>query len=253
MQTKAPRVLLLGGTTEASRMARALAGAGITAIFSYAGRTQTPVAQPLPTRIGGFGGVPGLAAYLREHTITHLIDATHPFAAQMSRNAIAACAETNTPLIALERPAWAPGHGDNWHNFPSLEEAAAALPAAPQRIFLAIGKQNLAAFAPRPEHAYLLRLVDAPSAPLPFPQADYVLDRGPFSLENDLALLRQHRITLIIAKNAGGEGARAKLDAARQLALPIYLINRPALPARQIVATPEEVLHWLNHPAERGV
>ncbi|MGE4480421.1 cobalt-precorrin-6A reductase [Acidocella sp.] len=253
MQTQPPCVLLLGGTTEASRMARALAAAGIDAIFSYAGRTQTPVAQPLPTRIGGFGGVSGLAAYLRANAITHLIDATHPFAAQISRNAISACAETATALIALERPAWAPGPGDHWRNFPSLEHAAAALPEKPERIFLAIGKQNLDVFAHRPEPFYLLRLVDAPTAPLPFPNAAHVLDRGPFSLESDRALLRRHRITLVIAKNAGGDGARAKLDAARALHLPVFLIDRPALPARPIAATPEEVLRWLHHGAARGV
>lgn len=246
-----PRVLLLGGTTEASRMARALAAAGINATFSYAGRTETPVAQPLPTRIGGFGGADGLAAYLRAHAITHLIDATHPFAARISRNALTACATTATPLIALERPAWVPD--STWRTFPSLDHAATALPEAPTRIFLAIGKQNLAAFALHPAHFYLLRLVDAPGTPLPFPNAAYVLARGPFTLENDLTLLRHHSISLVIAKNAGGAGARAKLDAARQLGLPVYLINRPALPARPTAATPEAVLHWLHHGTARGV
>ncbi len=234
-------------------MARVLAEAGASAIFSYAGRTETPVAQPLPTRIGGFGGVVGLAAWLRENAITHLIDATHPFAARMSRNAVQACAETGVRLLALERPAWAPGPEDDWRFVSSPEEACAALPDTPARIFLAIGKQNLAAFAARPEHAYLLRLVDAPAAPLPLPNADYVLERGPFTLAHDLALLRRHRITLIVAKNAGGEGARAKLDAARALRLPVLMINRPALPAREIAETPEAALRWLHHEAARGV
>ena len=251
------RVLLLGGTTEASRMARCLAEAGIDAIFSYAGRTQAPVAQPLPQRIGGFGGVEGLAAYLRGNAVTHLIDATHPFAARMSRNAAAACAATGVNLLALERPAWAPGPEDDWREVSSLEEAAEALPQAPGRIFLAIGKQGLAAFATRPAHFYLLRLVDAPmaapTAPLPLPNASFVLDRGPFTLENDLSLLRQHRITLIVAKNAGGEGARAKLDAARALRLPVLMIQRPALPDRAVAETPEEALRWLHHAADLGV
>lgn len=253
MPTAISRVLLLGGTTEASLMARALAEARVEAIFSYAGRTQRPLSHPLPLRIGGFGGVTGLAAYMRENAITHLIDATHPFAAQMSRNAIAACAETGVKLLALERPAWAPGPEDNWRELPSLEAAAAALPETPQRIFLAIGKQNLATFATRPEHFYLLRLVDAPAAPLPLPNAEFVLGRGPFTLENDIALLRQHRISLIIAKNAGGEGARAKLDAARALRLPVLMISRPALPLRDVAQTPEAALRWLAHPADRGV
>lgn len=247
------RVLLLGGTTEASRMARLLAGAGMDAIFSYAGRTEAPMAQPLPTRVGGFGGEEGLAAYLRQHAITHVIDATHPFAAQMSRNAIAACARTGVKLLALERPAWAPGPEDDWRGVDTLEAAAAALPPAPGRIFLAIGKRGLAMFAVRPEHFYLLRLVDAPAAPLPLPNAGYVLGRGPFTLENDLALLRGHRISLVVAKNAGGDAAHAKLDAARALRLPVLMIQRPALPAREAVAAPEEALLWLRHAADRGV
>jgi precorrin-6A/cobalt-precorrin-6A reductase len=252
MPNPTPRVLLLGGTTEASRMARALAETGVDAIFSYAGRTETPMSQPLPTRTGGFGGAGGLATYLRENAITHVVDATHPFAAQMSRNALQACAETGVKLLALERPAWTPGPDDDWREVPSPEDAAAALPQVLGRIFLAIGKQGLTIFATRPEHFYLLRLVDTPTAPIPLPNVAFVLERGPFTLANDLALLRQHRITLIIAKNAGGEGACAKLDAARTLRLPVLMISRPALPARESAATPEEALRWL-HGAERGV
>ena len=247
-----PRILLLGGTTEASRLARLLAEAKADAMFSYAGRTETPIAQPLPTRIGGFGGVEGLAAYLRENAITHVIDATHPFAAQMSRNAVAACAQTGVKLLALERPAWMPGPGDNWREVETLEAAAAALPAAPTRIFLAIGRQGLPAFTPRPEHFYLLRLVNEPGGDLPLPQAEIVLARGPFTLENDLALLRQHRIGFIVAKNSGGTGGSAKLEAARLLGLPVLMVPRPALPARAVVAEPEDALRWL-HGADRGV
>jgi len=248
-----PRILLLGGTTEASRMANALAMAGVEGVFSYAGRTESPLPQPLPTRIGGFGGVAGLAAYLTAGAITHVIDATHPFAAQMSRNAIAACAQTGTPLLALERPPWVARPGDDWQSLPSQAEALAALPAAPARVFLAIGKQGVAAFAARPEHYYLLRLVDPPAAPLPLPHADIVLARGPFTLAGDLALLRQHRIELIIAKNAGGEGARAKLDAARALGLRVLMLERPVLPARHVAAEVAEALAWLAHSARLGV
>ncbi|WP_026439942.1 cobalt-precorrin-6A reductase [Acidocella facilis] len=248
-----PTILLLGGTSEASQMARALAESGLRAVFSYAGRTEAPKPQPLPTRIGGFGGAAGLADYLRAQAITHLIDATHPFAAQMSRNAIAACAAAGVKLIALERPAWQAEHSDDWQSLATLEEAAAALPERPARVFLAIGKQNLDLFAARQDHFYLLRLVDAPVAPLPFRDAAHVIDRGPFSLENDLALLRAHRITHLVAKNAGGIGASAKLGAARALGVKILMVERPALPARRIVQSPEAVLAWLAHGAERGV
>ena len=253
MPSFSPRVLLLGGTTEASLMARRLAAAGVDAIFSYAGRTETPLEQPLPTRIGGFGGVPGLVAYLRENAITHVIDATHPFAAQMSRNAVAACAETGVKMLALERPAWMPGPDDDWRHVESLEDAAAALPAEPTRVFLAIGRQGLHVFAPYAAHFYLLRLVDAPAAPLPLPNTEIILARGPFTLENDLALLREHHVSLIIAKNAGGAGARAKLDAARTLKLSVLMIDRPPQPLRDIATMPEQVMQWLTHDADLGV
>ncbi|ACM00999.1 cobalt-precorrin-6A reductase [Cereibacter sphaeroides] len=246
------RILLLGGTTEASRMARALAEAGLPAVFSYAGRTAAPVAQPLPLRVGGFGGTEGFAAYIRAEGITHVIDATHPFAAQMSRNAVEACAATGTALVALERAPWAAGPGDRWIRVPSIEAAAEALPEAPARVFLAIGRQHLAAFAGRAQHHYLLRLVDPPDA-LPLPRAEAIVARGPFTLAEDLDLLRRHGIQWIVAKNAGGEGARAKLDAARELGLPVVLIDRPEIPPRPRVETPEAVLGWLAHPADLGV
>ena len=245
------RSLILGGTTEASTLARALAAAGADAVFSYAGRTEAPVAQPLPTRIGGFGGVDGLISYLRAEKIDAVVDATHPFAAQMSRNAIEACARAGVPLIGLQRPAWRAGEGNLWTHVDDIDSAIAALPDQPARVFLAIGKQNLAGFAARPHH-YLLRLVDAPSAP-PLPDCTVVLARGPFDAAQDLALLQAHRISHIVAKNAGGAGAEAKLIAARSLGLPVILIDRPKLPARRVLAEVAEVMAWLDHPADRGV
>ncbi|WKA30304.1 cobalt-precorrin-6A reductase [Bradyrhizobium roseum] len=246
------RVLLLGGTTEASLIGRELATAGIAGVYSYAGRTATPVAQPLRTRVGGFGGVDGLAEYLRHEEITHVIDATHPFAGQISRNAVDACAKTNTPLIAYLREPWVEGPGDKWQRVATLADAAAALPDHPARIFLAIGRQHLAPFAAQPRHFYLLRLVDAPVA-LPLPDAEIVLARGPFTIEGDLALLRDHRITHIVARNAGGEGAKAKLDAARMLGLPVIMIDRPGLPARRTAQNVGEIMRWLTQSACLGV
>lgn len=231
-----------------------MASAGIAAVFSYAGRTDAPVAQPLPTRIGGFGGVRGLGDYLRAEGITHVIDATHPFAAQMSRNALSACAQAGVPLAALERPAWVPGPGDAWQSVPDIAGAVAALPDAPARVFLAIGKQNLAEFAAKPQHHYLLRLVDAPEGALPVPNAHAVIARGPFTEAGDTALMRDHRIGLVVAKNAGGGGAEAKLRAARSLRIPVILIDRPALPKRNVFGTVEEVLEWLKgHPTRLGL
>ncbi|MDT8854350.1 cobalt-precorrin-6A reductase [Paracoccaceae bacterium Fryx2] len=246
------RILLLGGTTEASLLARALAGAGADAVFSYAGRTESPVPQPLPTRTGGFGGVDGLVAYLSAEGISHVIDATHPFAAQMSRHAIAACGATVTPLLAFERPPWQAQRGDRWTHVPDIDAAVAALPDAPARVFLAIGKQNLAAFAAKPQHHYLLRLVDAPGD-LALPQSTAIIARGPFTEAGDTALLQAHAISHIVAKNAGGSGAEAKLQAARALHLPVILIDRPKLPARAVAGTVAEVLDWLGHSADLGV
>lgn len=223
-------------------------------MFSYAGRTGSPVAQPLPMRVGGFGGVAGLVDYLQREGISHVVDATHPFAAQMSRNAIAACDQTGLPLIALERPAWSPGPGDQWQTVADIEAAVAALPAAPAKVFLAIGKQTLAPFAARPQHHYLLRLVDPPEEALPLPQTTVVIARGPFDAAGDTALLQAHGIGHIVAKNAGGAGAEAKLTAARTLRLPVILIDRPALPPRRVAATVAEVMDWLAHAGtERGV
>ncbi|WP_168217589.1 cobalt-precorrin-6A reductase [Paracoccus liaowanqingii] len=246
------RVLLLGGTTEASRLAQLLAGAGVEAVFSYAGRTAAPVAQPLPLRIGGFGGPAGLAAYLDGQRITHLIDATHPFAAQISRNAQVACVAQGVPLLALQRPEWQAGPGDLWTRVPDIAGAVAALPTSPARVFLAIGKQTLAPFAPLP-HDWLLRLVDPPEA-LPLPRAQVVIARGPFTAEGDRSLMQAHRITHLVAKNSGGAGASAKLAAARDLRIQVVMIDRPALPDRATVATPELALDWLHQvaPALRG-
>lgn len=227
-------------------MARALAEAGVDAIYSYAGRTEAPVAQPLPVRVGGFGGAEGLAQYLQTEAITHLIDATHPFAARMSGNAVAACAETGTSLIALERAPWGAGEGDRWTHVPDLDAAVAALGDSPRRVFLAIGRQTLASFTKAPQHHYLLRLVDPPTEALPLPDAHAVIARGPFTVAGDLALLQDHRIELIIAKNAGGAGAEAKLVAARTLGLPVILIDRPKVPSRRIARSVAEVMAWLT-------
>ncbi len=246
-------ILLLGGTTEASFLAQKLADAGIDAVFSYAGRTEMPIEQPMPTRIGGFGGVAGLIDYLIAAEITHVVDATHPFAAQMSRHAITAAAALQLPLIALERSPWTALPMDRWTVVPDTAAAAAALPDAPTRVFLAIGKQTLGDFAIKPQHHYLLRLVDPPEGPLPLPNTTVILARGPFTEAGDIALMQTHNITHIVAKNAGGKGAQAKLGAARALNLPLIMIERPALPPRQIARTVSDVMDWIDHTADLGV
>lgn len=239
------RILLLGGTTEANLLAQALARAGLAGVYSYAGRTEAPMGQPIHMRVGGFGGVEGLADYLKAEAISHVVDATHPFAAQMSSNAVAACTETGTPLIALERAPWVAGAGDRWTQVPDLAAAVAALDGPPQRVFLAIGRQHLDAFAAQPQHRYLVRLVDAPTAPLPVP-AEVVVARGPFDVAADTALLQRHGTQVIVAKNAGGKGAVAKIAAARALGLPVVMIDRPRIPPRRVVHGVAGVMAWLN-------
>ena len=226
--------------------------AKIDAVYSYAGRTQIPLPHALPTRVGGFGGVDGLANFIREAAITHVVDATHPFAAEMSRNAAIACAAIGVPLLALERAPWTRTAGDHWIEVADIAGAVAALPERPARVFLAIGRQHIAPFAQRPQHAYTLRFVDAPDGALPLPDAEVIVSRGPFTQEGDLALMRERGIEWLVARNAGGDGARAKIDAARELGLPVIMIARPELAERPRVASVDEVLAWLSHDARLG-
>ena len=231
-------------------MARALAKARCDAVYSYAGRTQALAMQPLPTRIGGFGGAEGLAAYLAHEGVTHVIDATHPFAAGISRNAIAACASAGVRLAALERPGWHEEPGDHWTRVPDYQAAAKVLPGDGATVFLAIGRQNLEPFAGLNQR-WLLRFAEP--HPHPLTHAELICERGPFQVAHDLALMQRHGVTHVVAKNAGGEAARAKLIAARRLGLPVVMIDRPALPPRQVLASPPEVMDWLHAGTERGV
>ncbi len=246
------RALLLGGTGDANALAEALARARIDAIYSYAGRTHIPLPHPLPTRTGGFGGAAGLAGYIRQAGITRVIDATHPFAAEMSRHAVEACALTGIPLLALERAPWRRTTGDNWIEVAELDAAVAALPDPPSRVFLAIGRQHIAPFAAKPQHAYTLRFVDAPQGELPLPNAEVIVSRGPFTLQADRELMASRKIDILVARNSGGSGARAKIDAARELRIPVIMVARPALPARPQVESVEEVMAWLAHDARLG-
>jgi precorrin-6A/cobalt-precorrin-6A reductase len=251
------RVLILGGTADANRLAEAVVNdPHIDAVLSYAGRTDNPTLPPIPWRVGGFGGVDGLVDYLRAQNIARVVDATHPFAAQMSAHAVAACAVAGVPLLGLERPPWQRAAGDHWIEVDDLEAAADALGSVPQRVFLGIGRLHLKTFAERPQHSYLVRLVDPPRGPLPFPNAEVIVARGPFKRGADRAMLANYRAEIVVAKNAGGDSASAKIEAARDLALPVVMVRRPFIPVRETAETVAEVLRWLGHdktPAERGV
>ncbi len=255
MSDTAQQLLILGGTAEASALAQTIADQGLRATFSYAGRVRSPKTQPLPTREGGFGGPEGLADYIRQNAITHVIDATHPFAAQMSWNAHKACTQTNTPLAALTRPPWQADPLDRWEHVPDIDNAVAALARPAQRIMLALGRLHMNAFAAQPQHHYVLRVVDTPDMPPLMPHHTVTVARGPFALKDDLKLFQDQRIELLVCKNAGGQGAIAKIHAARALNIPVLMIDRPHLPPRTECATPDQVLDWLaSHPlTERGV
>ena len=251
------RVLILGGTTEANRLAATVANdRRINAVLSYAGRTENPTPPPISWRVGGFGGIDGLVDYLCTEKIARVIDATHPFAAQMSAHAVAACARAGVSLLALKRPPWQRVPGDQWIEVDDVAAAAEALGTVPRRVFLGIGRQHLKIFTAHPQHSYLVRLIDPPRAPLPLSGAEVIVARGPFDLAGDRAMLTKHRIEIVVARNSGGDAAFVKIAAARDLGLPVVMVRRPFIPAREKVETIAEVLRWLGHgesPAERGV
>ncbi len=222
-------------------------------VLSYAGRTERPRPQPVPVRVGGFGGVDGLVHYLRQEQVTHLVDATHPFAATMSHHAAQAAQLAGISHIMLTRPPWKAGEGDRWSHVPDIAEAVAALDGGARRVMLALGRMHVDAFVAQPQHDYLLRFVDAPDIAPTLPSHRLVVDRGPFTLEGDLALMREYRVELVVAKNAGGIGARAKLDAARVMGIPVLMIDRPPLPQAQTTHSVADVIDWLDHSAQRGV
>lgn len=247
-------ILILGGTTEARELATLFAARGVKAVLSLAGRTANPVVMPVPVRLGGFGGVDGLVAHLREAGFGVLVDATHPYAASMSRHAAEAAAVLGLPFLALRRAPWQPAPGDDWLEVADVRAAIAALGAAPRRVFLALGRQELAPFVEAPRHDYLIRSVDPVEPPLAVPRARYILARGPFDEAAEHVLLRDARIEAIVCKNSGGHATYGKIAAARALGIRVVMLRRPALPEAPEVGTAEEALAWLDHAgALRGV
>lgn len=250
--SRTPIVLILGDTPEARALAEVLHARGIDGLYAHAGRRAPAEPLPLPTRIGGFGGPDGLVRYLGEAGITHIIDATHPFTRRMSQNAVLAATRTGLPLLAFTRPAWTAGANDTWISAPDMARAVAALDTDPQRIFLAVPRQDVARFAKRPQHHYLLRLpAPARSAP-PLADHDIVIDRGPFDMASERTLLESRKIGLVVTRNTGAPAAQAKLEAARALRLPVLMIERPELPERPEVHRLEDVMAWLDSAEPRA-
>jgi precorrin-6A/cobalt-precorrin-6A reductase len=237
-------VLVLGGTSEGRRLAEALVADGVEVVSSLAGRVARPVLPPGEVRIGGFGGAEGLAAWLRQNPVGAVVDATHPFAATMTAHAAEAAAATGTPLLRLQRPGWHEQPGDDWRWVDTMEQAAAAV-AGFAHVFLTTGRIGLGAFAGLRQEV-LVRSVDPPEPPLP-PRTTVVLERGPFSLEDELALMREHAVDVVVTKDSGSALTEAKLAAARQLRVPVVMIRRPPLPPGiPVVESVEAAEEWVR-------
>jgi precorrin-6A/cobalt-precorrin-6A reductase len=239
-------VLLLGGTGEGRRLAALLAGRdGVRVISSLAGRVRSPWPVEGEVRVGGFGGVDGLLAYLAAERVDAIVDATHPHAGRMTANAAEASRASGVPLLILHRPGWHEQAGDTWHRVPTLDAVPALLPSFGEHVFLTTGRQGLATFADCPQ-AFVVRSVDPPGPPMPA-RIEVILDRGPFTLDAELELLRRYAIDVLVTKDSGGGAAAPKLEAARRLSVPVLMVDRPPLPADvSTVDTVAAAVAWLD-------
>jgi precorrin-6A/cobalt-precorrin-6A reductase len=239
-------VLLLGGTGEARRLAAELHGE-VRVISSLAGRVRTPALPVGEVRIGGFGGAEGFRTWLRDNDIDAVIDATHPFAAVMTATAAAVTSELGIPFVVLRRPGWKEVPGDTWHWVDTITEAAAKLPAS--RVFLTTGREELAVFADLDDHWFLARSVEPPQPPMPR-HLEVVLARGPFTVDGELELMREHNIEVVVTKDSGGDMTVAKLAAARQLGIPVVIVRRPPLPpGAESIETVRDAVSWVRNTA----
>ena len=241
------RVLILGGTTEASSLAHLLAAdRRFETTLSLAGRTSRPRTQPVRTRIGGFGGPDGLAAWLQQEAIAVVIDATHPYADQVSSNAVTACGKLAIPLATIMRPAWQAEPGDTWQTVASAEAAADALGPEPRRVFLGLGRLELGAFASRSHHHYIARMIERPEGTALPPDIRLIFDRGPFDEQAEAALLSGERIDVLVCKNSGGAATYAKIIATRRLGIPVIMIARPHKAHGHALDDADGAINWLE-------
>jgi precorrin-6A/cobalt-precorrin-6A reductase len=240
------RLFILGGTGDGVELARqAMSLPGLEVISSLAGRTSTPKSLVGSVRIGGFGGEAGLVEYLETEQIDLVIDATHPFAAKISGNAAGAARRVGIPWLMLVRPGWERLAQDDWIEVESVVAAVVGIPASAERIFLTIGRQQLASFASLTDKWCLIRSIDPPDSDILLPPGEVLLDRGPFSLDRELQLLRDYRIDVIVSKNSGGDATYAKIVAARELGLPVVMVQRPIVPEGDIVTNVSGAIEWL--------
>ena len=244
-----PRLLILGGTAEGRALAEAAEarfGPSLTVISALAGRTRAPVLPAGKVRIGGFGGAEGLAAHLQDEGIGLLIDATHPFATRISAQARDAATRAGTERLVFVRPSWHPVPGDRWIDAATVDDAAAAIPAGAERVFLTVGARSLAPFSGRPDLWFLVRLVDEPAEPIPLARHRLICARGPFAEADERALLEAHGIDCLVTRASGGDATAAKLAAARALGLPVVMVRRPPPPSGDHAASLEDALAWIE-------
>lgn len=241
------RLLVLGGTGEAIALAARAAGLpGISVVSSLAGRTRNPRVPEGDLRVGGFGGPDGLAGYLGDENIDLVVDATHPFAARITANAVAACDGAGRPLLALRRPQWRPAPEDNWVEVDTVAESAVAAGAHGSRVFVTVGRTEFGPFRDRPDLWLLVRLLEAAAAPLGIADGVIIVARGPFDVEAEMRLMTEHRIDCVVTKNAGGNATYGKIAAARSLGLPVIMVRRPVTPEVEAVETIDAAIDWLK-------
>jgi len=243
------RVLLLAGSSEAREIAALLAmdnGFDVTA--SFAGVTRLPAKLPVKTRSGGFGGVAGLCDYLRDTGTDTLIDATHPFALNMTVSAAKAAKKMGLRHLIVQRPGWQPQRGDNWHFVDALVQAARLIPKG-ATVFLGTGRQTLDSFANLADCRLICRQIDPPDRPFPYPNGRFQIGRPPFSIADEVAFFKAEGIDWLVVKNSGGSASHSKLDAARELGLPVILLRRQSLPDAPLVETAQACIAWLSKGA----
>lgn len=239
------RLLILGGTAEAAELAARLAGDDrLETVTSLAGLTRLPNVGSGKVRRGGFGGPDGLAAFLKDGAYDALVDATHPFAAQIAEHAATAAGRADVPRVKLLRPPFARASDDRFVTVSDMAAAAAAIPNG-ERVFLAAGRREIAAFAARRDLWCLVRMIEPPTAADILPEGKVILGRPPRDPALEVALLQEHAIGWIVSKDSGGQ-ASAKIIAARSLGLPVVLIERPPPPAGEIVDSVDAVIAWIG-------
>ncbi|MEM7726589.1 MAG: cobalt-precorrin-6A reductase [Cyanobacteria bacterium P01_A01_bin.45] len=239
-------LLILGGTGEASKLAiQAINIPNLNVELSVAGSTSGAGNQPGVTRVGGFGGVSGLIEYLRDRSIDILVDATHPFAAQISTHGYIAAKELDIPRLMLIRPSWKKLPSDNWVEVNNIQEAVNILGEKSQRVFLTVGRKQLPHFSQLPNIWFLMRLIEPPQNNHIIPRGLMIFEKGSFNLNNELQLLSKYQIDTVVSKNSGGDATYPKIAAARSLGVKVVMINRPPLPTGEKVTTIQEVIQWL--------